>query len=45
MKSKILLVSIIAAMLYTSCKLPDHLTTQYEVITLPGSMFDIDVKE
>ena len=44
MKFKLLLTIIVGVMLYTSCKIPDHLTTQYEVVTLPGSMFDIDVK-
>ena len=44
MKSKILLSIITIAMLYSSCKKAEDLTVKYELVTLPGSIFDLDVK-
>ena len=44
MKSKILLSIIIIAMLYSSCKSAEDLTVKYELVTLTGDTFDMDVK-
>lgn len=34
---------IVTAMLYTSCKQNKDLTVKYQIVTLPGSTFDLDV--
>ena len=44
MKFKILLIIVIITLLYTSCKVPNDLTTKYELVTLTGDTFDMDVK-
>lgn len=43
MKFKILFMIIVTAMLYTSCKQNKDLTVKYQIVTLPGSTFDLDV--
>jgi hypothetical protein len=44
MKFKILLFAILSTMLYSSCKETKEIATKYELVTLPGSIFDLDVK-